>query len=66
MYLHLTFEDGSNPYVVYGIKQKIIQEIDKWKCNNYLIVNKITNQTGNKVLGYRAYVIAKQKEVSLF
>lgn len=31
MILHLTFSDGSNPYVAFGDKTKVTKELRKWK-----------------------------------
>lgn len=31
MILHLTFSDGSNPYVAFGDKAKVTKELRKWK-----------------------------------
>lgn len=31
MILHLTFTDGSNPYVAFGDNKKIARELKKWQ-----------------------------------
>lgn len=33
MFLHITFSDGSNPFVKYGTITDIKKEIKKWKRN---------------------------------
>ena len=33
MFLHITFSDGSNPFVKYGTIVDINKEIKKWECN---------------------------------
>lgn len=33
MFLHITFSDGSNPYLMYGTIKEINKEVKKWKRN---------------------------------
>ena len=33
MFLHITFSDGSNPYLMYGTITDVNKEIKKWKHN---------------------------------
>ena len=33
MFLHITFSDGSNPYLMYGTIAEINKEVKKWKRN---------------------------------
>lgn len=40
MYLHITFTNGSNPYVAYGDESKIKKELKKWKRNYDLYIDK--------------------------
>lgn len=33
MFLHIQFDDGSNPYVMYGDRQQLEDEMKKWAKN---------------------------------
>jgi len=42
--LHLSFKDGSNPYVRYGMnRQQYSRELLKWKRNYIVTIDKIEN-----------------------
>lgn len=43
MYLHITFNDGSNPYVAFGSEKEIKKELKRW-TKNYEVIRKTEEQ----------------------
>ena len=69
MYFHMTFEDGSNPYVMYGTEAQLRKELKKWEENYYLIVNRVCERPldfSSRTLGFNVYAVAHQPQRDLF
>ena len=65
MWLHITFEDGSNPYVKYGMRTEngLKKELKRWEKNYELTVQRVMQISvvgEDKLLGFN--VTAKEKE----
>ena len=66
MYIHITFEDGSSPYVMYGNRNQVDAEMERWKSSYYLIANSDQKPKDGLLMGYHVFAIAKQKPINLF
>ena len=58
MWLHITFADGSNPYVKYGNYDELLRELNKWALNYQLESEWVLGQSGVYGLQVKAREIA--------
>lgn len=55
MYLHITFTDGSNPYVMFGDEEKLNKELKRWKRNFDIVTeNAYSYKRPNVIVGIKA------------
>lgn len=61
MYLHIMFEDGSNPYLMYGDERKLNKEIKKWKRNFDIVTEAIySHKRPYVVMGINAIAMKRR------
>ena len=62
MFLHIVFEDGSNPYVKYGTDKELKKEIKRWEKNFDLDIGNVLDMK-SEVIGYRIIAEDKRKAI---
>lgn len=62
MYLHITFTNGSNPFLKYGTEKELNKELKKWEKNWDLLKEPITGFINgkSKIIGYNVRAIRKK------
>lgn len=68
MYLHITFTDGSNPYVKFYLndtpEKSIAKDLRSWK-RHYVIVDRYTTDDGDIMLTVRHKTYTEEREMKI-